>query len=114
MLWEIRAWREGGDGERVVHVRARCKALRAVEDVSLDCGRGVHALGATGSVRRGMSSFSAPIEGVFQWEADTERPEIIITWSDMGEPSQQCVSLWVPPDHTHRPAALRRLLRARS
>ena len=114
MIWKIRTWREVGRNGRVVHVQARCTALRAVEDVSLDCGPGVHAVDLSSAVRRGMTGFSTPIEGTFRWDADIDRPEVILTWSDMGEPSQQRVPLSSALDHAAgRPALLGRL-RARS
>jgi hypothetical protein len=114
MIWKIRTWRQGGRNDRVVHVRARCTALRAVEDVSLDCGPGVQAVDLSSAVRRGMTGFSTPIEGTFRWDADIDRPEVIITWSDMGEPSQQRIPLTSAlHDAAGRPALLG-LLRARS
>jgi hypothetical protein len=67
--------------------------LGSIDDVSLDCGHGVHAVGVRTSTRREMHVFSKPIEGVFRWDRETEQPEVVLTWTDVGEPCQERILL---------------------
>jgi hypothetical protein len=113
MLWEIHTWPEDRQGACVAHVKVRCSGLRTMEDVSLDCGRGVHALDTEPLSRHEMNGFSKPIEGVFSVEPGTVHPEVILTWCDMGEVSQQRVALDALGHHHLRPRNLRKLLRTR-
>ena len=82
--------------KRLIHVKARCKALGGIYDVSLDCGRGVRAVSVDGPGQREVNAFSKPIKGVYRWDDGVKRPKVFLTWSDAGEPCEQAISLADP------------------
>jgi hypothetical protein len=99
MVWEIHARTAGRHDAHAIRVRARWTGLGSVDDVSLDCGHGVHELGVGTTYRRQMNAFSRPIGGVFRWDGDVQRPEIVVTWTDGGEPCEERIPLTAPGHH---------------
>ena len=115
MVWDIHeSTRPYG---RWVVVKARWNALGSIADVSLDCGRGVHAIGVEDLVRREMNAFSRPLRGVFRWEDGVQEPMVFLTWCDAGETCEKGIPL-AQDDHDvqhsfrHPGAGLRALLHA--
>ena len=99
MVWEICTWREDHHDDRVVHVRVRCRTLRDIQDVSLDCRPGVQAVRLDDAVRRQMNAFSKPLDAVFRRTDGSAPAEVVLAWTDMGEPCEQTVSLCEAPRH---------------
>ena len=115
MVWDIHESTRL-DGRWVV-VKARWNALGSIADVSLDCGRGVHSIGAEDLVRREMNAFSRPLRGVFRWDNGVQEPTVFLTWCDAGETCETAIRL-VRDDHDvhhslrHPSTRLRALLHA--
>jgi hypothetical protein len=114
MVWDVHARREHRHDGLVTHVRARWTGLDSIQDVSLDCGRGVNVVGAGDYARREMNAFSKPIKGAFRWAEDAARAEVILTWTDMGEPCEERILLTESPQHHILPPGLRKLLHGRT
>jgi hypothetical protein len=93
MVWDIHARRADRHDDHVTRVKARWTGLGSIDDVSLDCGLGVHAVSVVPSIRREMNAFSKPIDGVFRWDTETQAPEVVLTWTDSGEPCQESILL---------------------
>ena len=91
MVWDIHESTRS-DGQWVV-VKARWNALGSIADVSLDCGRGVHSIGAEDLVRREMNAFSRPLRGVFRWDNGVQEPTVFLTWCDAGETCETVIRL---------------------
>ena len=99
MVWDIHVRVDRHD-ERLIHVKARWPSLGGIQDVSLECGRGMHWVGVEAPCRREMNAFSRPIEGLFRVDDGVQQPEALLTWSDGGEPGEVAVPL---TDSSHRP-----------
>ena len=99
MVWEIHTRAAGRNDARAIRVRARWTELGSIDDVSLDCGPGVYELGVGTTYRRQMNAFSRPIGGVFRWDGDVQSPEIVVTWTDGGEPGEERIPLTAPGHH---------------
>ena len=93
MVWVIHARPAHRHDGHVTQIKARWTALGSIDDVSVDCGQGVHEVSEGTSVRREMSAFSKPIVGVFRWDVTVEQPEVFLTWSDQGEPCEERIPL---------------------
>src|SRR5215217_7646528 len=106
MAWDIHARRTDALDDRATQVKARWTSLGSIEDVSLDCGHGVHAVGVTALARRQMNAFSKPIEGVFRWDSDVEQPEAVLTWIDGREQCQETIPLTGSVQHRVRTGGL--------
>jgi hypothetical protein len=113
MVWDIHVKRADRHDDHVIHLKARWTALGSIDDVSLDCGQGVHQVNGEPSVRRVMNAFSKPIHGDFRWGGETEQPEIALTWTDNGELCQQRILLTSHAEHHVLPAGLRNLLNSK-
>ena len=99
MVWEIHARTVGRHDAHAIRVRARWTGLGSIDDVSLECGTGVHELGGGTTYRREMNAFTRSIGGVFRWDAGVKRPEIVVTWTDGGEPGDQRIPLTASAHH---------------
>ena len=116
MVWEIHESARSDD--RWVRVTARWNALGTIDDVSLDCGRGVHSTGVEDLMRRSMNTFSRPLGGVFTWDEEVQEPLVFLTWCDGGETCEQVIQL-AHDDHDvhatrHPGTGLRALLHPRT
>jgi hypothetical protein len=112
MVWDIHARRADRHDDHVTHVKARWTALGSIQDVSLDCGHGVHDVSRVASTRQEMNAFSKPIEGDFRWDGEATDPEVVLTWTDGGELCQERIPLTPHPEH-HIASGLRKILHAR-
>ena len=118
MVWDIHVSTTRHD-DRWVLVKARWTALGSIDDVSLDCGRGVHPIGVEDLGRREMNAFSRPLKGVFRWDDGVQEPSVFLTWCDTGETCERVIGL-DQEDHDSQPwsrhpsAGLRTLLHART
>jgi hypothetical protein len=114
MVWAIHV-STTRHGDRCVLVKASWTALGSIDDVSLDCGRGVHPIGVEDLGRREMNAFSRPLKGVFRWDDSVLEPSVFLTWCDTGETCEKVIGL-AREDHDSRPwprhlgAGLRTLL----
>lgn len=106
MVWEIHARTAGRHDAHATRVKARWTGLSSIDDVSLECGPGVHELEVGTTFRREMNAFSRPLSGVFRWDDDVQSPEIVVTWTDGGEPGEQRIPL-TPSAHHVLPQRLR-------
>jgi hypothetical protein len=115
MIWDIHVGVDRHD-ERLIHVRARWTALGSIQDVSLDCGRGLHSVSVEDPYRHEMSVFSRPIEGVFRSDDGVQEPQVFLTWNDGGEPGELAIPLVDRSQHRpqHRPGGLRNTFHRRS
>ena len=108
MVWDIYVRRSHRHDDRVLRVKARWAEVGPIDDVSLDCGSGVHQVGPAPAVRRRMTALSRPIEADFRWDGETVQPEVVLTWCDGGEVCEHRIPL-VPSEPRH---ALSRFLLA--
>jgi hypothetical protein len=114
MVWDIHVSTTRHD-DRSVLVKARWTALGSIDDVSLDCGPGVHPIGVEDLGRREMNAFSKPLKGAFRWDDGVQDPRVFLTWCDTGETCERIIGL-DQEDHDsrpwsrHRSAGLRTLL----
>ena len=92
MIWDIHVRVDRHD-ERLIHVRARWTALGSIQDISLDCGHGLHSVSIEDPVRHEMNAFSRPIEGVFWPDDGVQQPQVFLTWNDGGEPGELAIPL---------------------
>jgi hypothetical protein len=115
MVWDIHVRIDRHD-ERLIHVRARWMALGSIQDVSLDCGHGLHSVSVEDPCRQEMHAFSRPIEGVFRADDGVQQPQVFLTWNDGGEPGEQVILLADRPEQPahHRHAGLRNAFHRRS
>ena len=112
MVWDIHVRVDRHD-ERLIHVKARWPSLGGIQDVSLECGPGMHLVSVEIPCRREMNAFSRPIEGLFRVDDGVHEPEARLTWSDGGEPGEVAVPL-VDPAHQPRHARVRNVFHRRS
>jgi hypothetical protein len=101
MVWDIHVSMTR-HGDRRVLVKARCTALGSIDDVSLDCGRGVHPIGVEDLGRREMNAFSRPLKGLFRWDDGVQKPRVFLTWCDTGETCERVIEL-DQEDHDSQP-----------
>jgi hypothetical protein len=118
MVWDIHVSSTRHD-ERWVLVKARWTALGSIDDVSLDCGRGVHPIGVEDLARREMNAFSRPLKGVFRWDDGVQEPTVFLTWCDTGETCERVIGLTrehhaSQPRSRHPSVGLRTLLHSRT
>jgi hypothetical protein len=117
MVWDIHVSSTRHD-DRWVLVKARWTTLGSIDDVSLDCGPGVHSIGVEDLSRREMNAFSRPLKGVFRWDDGVQEPRVFLTWCDTGETCERVIGL-VQEDHhdsqpmTRHSSAGRRVLHSR-
>jgi hypothetical protein len=107
MSWEVHSRQRPRGDDHAAHVKANWTALGTINDVTMDAGRGVRTSSGA-SVRRSMNAFSKPIEGDFRWEDGVEEPEVILRWTDSGEPCQERVTLRPRHHHLALPTAVTR------
>jgi hypothetical protein len=108
MVWDIHVRSDRHD-ERVIHVKARWTALGSIQDISLDCGRGMQSVGVDVPCRRELNAFSGPLEGIFRVDDGVQQPEVFLRWNDGGEPGELAIPL-VDSAHQgrqHRPTGRR-------
>ena len=119
MVWDIHV-RWTRHDERLILVKARWTALGSIQDISLDCGHGVHPVSVEDPSRREMNAFSKSIDGVFRWDDGVQQPEVFLTWNDAGEPGEKVIRACpgrpgLPvPGPRHPSAGLRTLLHPRT
>jgi hypothetical protein len=101
MVWDIHVSTTRHDDLWVL-VKARWTALGSIDDVSLDCGRGVHTIGVGDLGRREMNAFSRPLTGVFRWDDGVQEPSVFLTWCDTGETCERVIEL-AQEDHDAQP-----------
>ena len=115
MAWDIHVRVDRHD-ERLIHVKARWTALGSIQDISLDCGHGVHSVSVEDPSRREMNAFSKSIDGVFRMDGGVQQPEVFLTWNDGGEPGEVPILL-MDSSHQptqHRPPGIRNVFHRRS
>jgi hypothetical protein len=112
MAWDILVRRAARQDRCLAHVQARWTSLATIDDVWLQCGAGVRQVDEGGESRREMNAFSRPMEVAFTWSDDTQRPEVIVTWTDGGEACRATIPL--TESRGSLPRGLRRLLHTRT
>jgi hypothetical protein len=108
MSWEVRGRLVSRSYEHGARLKASWTSLGTVEDVLLSCGQGVRMEGSEFCERREMNAYSKPITGIVHWDDDVEVPEVVLEWTEGGEPCTGRFPIRLRSHHLGRPAVLQR------